>query len=110
MFRSNSEHSRIPPGVRLRYKQWNDDMPGWSAHVTNPNIDFRTHPIYSYYATPRYTDGTPDQIFRTITLYWNGKRWVVWIQDIFVAEPTEFMDINDPPINWAETVYKLSRG
>ena len=45
---------------------------------------------------------------KRISLWWNGARWVVWVYNLFIAEPTEFTDINDPPIDWAEGVYTLT--
>ena len=30
-------------------------------------------------------------------LYYSGKRWIVWVKDILVAQETEYADVNDPP-------------
>lgn len=54
-----------------------------------------------------------DDVFGTYhsaTLYWNGKRWIAWVTNVLVAEPTEFTDRKDPPLDWAEGVLLLSLG
>jgi len=44
---------------------------------------------------------------KVISLWWNGARWVVWIGNLFVGESTEFKNVNDPPMEWAESMYIL---
>ena len=48
--------------------------------------------------------------YYSTTLYWSGKRWMAWVTNVMVAEPTEFMDYNAPPLDWAEGVLLLSIG
>jgi hypothetical protein len=43
-----------------------------------------------------------------VSLWWNGARWVVWIVGVFNVQDTDFQDINDPPMEWAEGVYRLA--
>lgn len=70
-----------------------------------PNKD----PHYVFWHT---INNEPDQFGATyptkvISLWWNGARWVVWITNLFVGESTEFRDVNDPPMDWAESMYIL---
>ena len=73
---------------------------------------YGTAPASSEY--PNYTFWTRSQHelsmypSKHISLWWNGARWGVWVYNLFVGESTEFTDINDPPIEWAEGVYTLT--
>lgn len=60
-------------------------------------------PVYTYWII---SDGGYDS--KKSTLWWNGARWVAWIFNVLIAEPTEHKDLNNPPFGWAEDVYTLA--
>jgi hypothetical protein len=66
--------------------------------------ELTAHPYYTFWL---WCD-TVVYARKRVSLWWNGARWVVWIQEVLVAEPTDFTDINDPPIEWAEGVFRLT--
>lgn len=84
---------------------------GWYHVFVKPG-ELTPHPQYNFYQrTPPVNENggifTPYST-KACCLFWNGGRWVVWVRNLFIAEPTEFMDINDPPLEWAEGVYRLT--
>jgi hypothetical protein len=43
-----------------------------------------------------------EDYYRSLCLWYNGARWVAWIPNLFVCEPTDFKDPRYPPFEWAE--------
>ncbi len=42
------------------------------------------------------------------SLYYTGKRWMVWIPNVMQAEVTEFTDRKNPPQEWALAVWRMA--
>lgn len=53
-------------------------------------------------------DGTPDWVRKGGALYWNNKRWVVWVKNVFVAYESDYTDYNNPPMRWVQDMYNLA--
>jgi len=81
------------------------DGVGWRYGTSKANSE---HPSYTLWVTPQDDSMYGDYPTKRISLWWNGARWVAWVHNLFTSEPTEFTDINDPPIDWAEGVYTLA--
>ena len=84
-----------------------DNMTRWVYRETDVPGHPMREPLYSLWCTD--TSGEFGSLYprKAVVLWWNGARWVVWITNLFVGESTEFKDINDPPMEWAESMYTL---
>lgn len=78
---------------------------GWRYRETDLPGHIVRDPLYLFWVYDMYAYGRFPS--KAISLWWNGGRWVVWITNLFVGESTEFKDINDPPLEWAESMYIL---
>ena len=80
-------------------------MRGWRYKGTDALGQSMREPYYMFWVDGGDRFGAYP--FKAISLWWNGARWVVWITNLFVGESTEFKDSNDPPLEWAESMYTL---
>lgn len=103
-----------PANVRRYYYAYtphednDNDLYGWKYR--DKEVHSR-HPCYDLYTWVRMQSGSmslPPYIGKAVCLWWNGARWVAWIVGVFYVQDTDFQDINDPPMEWAEGVYKLA--
>lgn len=96
-----------PPVGVLPANSSSVNFKGWIYKETDVPGQSIREPVYSLWHPG--TSGVLGYPYPTkiVVLWWNGARWVVWITNLFVGESTEFKDINDPPMEWAESMYTL---
>jgi hypothetical protein len=83
------------------------NLTGWVYRETDvPGLPMR-EPLYSLWRKDISGEFGVSHPHKAAVLWWNGARWVVWITNLFIGESTEFKDINDPPMEWAESMYTL---
>lgn len=77
---------------------------GWVRNENPPdilNFEYRA-PIKQSW------DGADTEwVVTYITLNWTGKRWRVWMRDLYYGEMTEFTDRENPPFEWAEAIQRM---
>jgi len=79
----------------------NVNTPGWIEHNCP-----QPHRVYKYYKEI-YMTLDESYVVAVCSLYWTGKRYMVWVRDTLIAEPTELMEIDNPPFDWALSLYNL---
>lgn len=80
--------------------KWNVEQ--WKAAA----IDTRATPVVLRGEVKTGDDYDRYLINVVCRLYWTGKRWMAWVEGVMTAEPTEFTNFYDPPIEWAEMMYE----
>ena len=102
-----------PPAHARRYyytythEDYDNDLCGWKYRGDEVHSKHPTYDLYTWVKSQNSVVVSP-YIGKAVSLWWNGARWVVWIMGVFNVQDTDFQDINDPPMEWAEGVFRLT--